>query len=393
MGKPRRFEKPVGVRDYLPDTVWKLRTVEQRVSSLFHRWGYEEVITPTLEYYDTVGGLSSILDNRLFKMLDKDGQTLVLRPDMTTPIARVVASVLRSEPFPIRLSYRADIFRAQDNEASRSAEFKEIGAELIGDGSPDGDGEMLALAVAGLKECHVSPFKLAVGHVGFLHAFLKERVNDETVRDKLKDRLCARDYVGYREIVGQLPCTPDCQRELIDLLTWRGGEGVLSKLAAVCRSGEEKAAVRHLSALWEALAVYGVTPFVMFDLGLLGKMHYYTGIYFEGYAGNHGFPLLSGGRYDNLLAQFGRSAPAVGFSLKLDRVLDVSSIKGKRQPHILIVYDPSERREALHLAAKWRRKRHRVTTQMWTQLSSGLTKELRERYDNVLELRRDGNGH
>lgn len=387
--KPRRFEKPVGVRDYLPETVRKLRAVEERVGALFAGWGYDEVITPTLEYDDTIGGASSTLNSKQFKLLDKHGHTLVLRPDMTTPIARVVSSVLQHEPLPLRLSYCADIFRAQENEAGRNAEFKQMGVELIGDSSPDSDAEMLALAVESLKACSIKPFKIAIGHVGFLKAFLREQVGDEAVIERLKGKLNDYDYVGYRQLVKQLSLTEPVKRRVNALLTWRGGSALLRERLNERHSTEEKAALDHLRKLWDTLEMYGVTPFVTLDLSMIGKMNYYTGVYFEGYAEDHGFPLLSGGRYDALLAQFGRPAAAVGFQLKLDRVLEISPLAEDKKKHLLILYEPSERLEALYMAAKWRRKQRRVTMQVSSQLEEQTVKKLRKRYDNVVVLRRE----
>lgn len=387
--RPRGFEKPLGVRDYLPETVRKLRVVEERVGTLFAEWGYDEVVTPTLEYDDTIGGASSTLNSKQFKLLDKDGHTLVLRPDMTTPIARVVSSVLQHEPLPLRLSYCAHIFRAQENEAGRNAEFKQMGVELIGDSSPDGDAEMLALAVESLKACSIKPFKLAIGHVGFLNAFLRQHVGDETVIEQLKGKLNDYDYVGYRQLVKQLSLKETVKHRVNALLSWRGGEALLRERLNEPRSKEERTALDHLRKLWETLEMYGVTPFITLDLSMIGKMNYYTGVYFEGYAEDHGFPLLSGGRYDTLLAQFGRPAAAVGFQLKVDRVLEISPLAENKEKHLLILYEPSERLEALHMAAKWRRKHRRVTMQVSTQLSQAAVKKLAKRYDNVVVLRRE----
>lgn len=382
--EPRGFEKPVGMRDYLPEAVRKLRLIEERVGRLFGLWGYDEVMTPTLEYDETVGGASSTLNHKQFKLLDKHGNTLVLRPDMTTPIARVVASVLRHEPLPLRLSYCAHIFRAQENEAGRSAEFKQMGVELIGDASPDGDAEMLALAIESLKVCSVEPFQLAIGHVGFLNAFLRHCIGDDKAIEQLKSYLNDYDYVGYREAVAQLSLGGDAKRRLNELLAWRGGKALLQERMAEAASVEEREALDHLRKVWEALDVYGVTPFVTLDLSMIGKMNYYTGIYFEGYAEDHGFPLLSGGRYDALLARFGRSAAAVGFQLKVDRVLDVSPLTEDQKEHVLIVYDPSERFEALRSARKWRQKGRRVTMQVGSELEKADVEKLSERYDEVI---------
>jgi ATP phosphoribosyltransferase involved in histidine biosynthesis len=174
MAKPRGFEKPAGVKDYLPHVVAKLRHIEQQVLDCMKRWGYEQIMTPTMEYYDTVGVASATSDSKLFKLLNNRGTTLVLRSDMTAPIARVAASLLKDAPLPLRLSYHANVFRAIEEEAGREAEFFQTGVELIGDPTPEADAEVVALAIASLQAAGVSRFKIAVGHVGFLNGLLEK---------------------------------------------------------------------------------------------------------------------------------------------------------------------------------------------------------------------------
>lgn len=392
-GKPRGFEKPVGVRDYLPEDVRRLRMVERRIGKRFSQWGYDEVITPTLEYFDSVGGASATLESKLFKLMDKHGRALVLRPDMTTPIARVVASVLHQESLPIRLYYQANVFRAQENEAGRSAEFKQTGAELIGDASPDGDAEMLALAVSALRACGIESFKLAIGHVGFLNAFIRERVRDEAALAQLKSRLNDCDYVGYRRHTAQYARSAQDQHVLNDLLLWRGDADLLRERMKNARSEQEKTALRHLMDLWRALEAYGVARHVILDLSLISKMNYYTGVYFEGYAAHHGFPLLSGGRYDSLLAQFGRPAAAVGFQLKMDRTLEASPLTTEQPRHYLVAYEPVKRPEALQTAETWRQEGIRVTVQVIDTPGADVSESAwRERFDHVIVLRGDDGG-
>lgn len=262
-----------------------------------------------------------------------------------------------------------------------------MGVELIGDASPDGDAEMIALAVETLKAGQVKPFKLAIGHVGFLHAFLQHQVEDDDFLERLINKLNEHDYVGYRQLVAQLPVSRSAKQRLHDLLSWRGGGDTIVRLLQEATSVEEQAALEHLRQLWEALEMYGVTPFMSIDFSLIGKMNYYTGVYFEGYADRVGFPLLSGGRYDALLQRFGRPAPAIGFQLKVDRLLEISSPERDKLHHVLIIYEPSERREAIYMAAKWRRKNNRVTMQVSTQLDQTTLEVYEQRYDELIVLR------
>lgn len=262
-----------------------------------------------------------------------------------------------------------------------------MGVELIGDASPDGDAEMIALAVETLKTGRVKPFKLTIGHMGFLNAFLRQQVKDDDSLERLKNKLNDHDYVGYRQLVGQLPVAHSAKQRLYDLLSWRGDGDTIVRLSREAASTEERLALEHLRKLWEALEMYGVTPFMTIDFSLVGKMNYYTGVYFEGYADRVGFPLLSGGRYDALLEQFGRPAPAIGFQLKVDRLLEISPPEREKLHHVLIVYDPSERREAIYMAAKWRRKNNRVTMQVSTQLDQKTLEMYEQRYDELIVLR------
>src|SRR5690606_23777866 len=176
MSKPKVFEKPVGVRDYLPHAVAKLRRIELAALDCMRRWGYEQIITPTLEYYDTVGAASTTSDRKLFKLLDHRGTTIVLRSEMTAPIARVVASLLRQAPLPLRLSYHANVLRAFDEGAGRDAAFCQPRAEPVGDASAEADAEIIALAASSLQAAGVPSFSIAFGHVGFLNGLLQEKL-------------------------------------------------------------------------------------------------------------------------------------------------------------------------------------------------------------------------
>ncbi|MCR8643333.1 ATP phosphoribosyltransferase regulatory subunit [Paenibacillus sp. N1-5-1-14] len=356
MSRPKVFEKPAGMKDFLPEAAVQMREVEHQVLDCMQRWGYREIITPTLEYYDTVGKASSTEDRKLFKLLDRNGTTLVMRSDMTTPIARVVSSILKEEAFPIRISYHANVFRAMEDDAGRGAEFYQTGVELVGDATPDADAEVVALAIASLKAAGVETFKIAIGHVGFLHGFFQEMlVGLPEVQQALKDCLLYRDYVGYRDILRTLQLGEETLECVMNILRLRGGAEVCDQALAMTEDSLAEASIKHLCEIWHVLEAYGVSEHVLIDLTMIGDFDYYTGMTFEGYAAGHGFPVCAGGRYDNLLKQFGRPAPATGFSLKTNRILEVIATNEQEQPkRILIIYDVKHRVEALKCAAEYR---------------------------------------
>ena len=363
MSKPKVFEKPVGVRDYLPHAVAKLRRIELAALDCMRRWGYEQIITPTLEYYDTVGAASTTSDRKLFKLLDHRGTTIVLRSEMTAPIARVVASLLRQAPLPLRLSYHANVFRAFDEGAGRDAEFFQTGAELVGDDSAEADAEIIALAASALQAAGVPSFSIAFGHVGFLNGLLEEKLpgrRDE--QDLLKDCLLQRDFVGYRDRLRELALDGEDRRALEEVLDLRGGREVCDRALKLGQSGEVRAAIRQLGEIWDVLGAYGVQHLVSVDLTMIGDFSYYTGMIFEGYASQLGFPVCGGGRYDNLLAQFGRPAPATGFALKTTRILEVVNGQAAEPERVLILYAPHSLAEALAEASRLREEGLTVVT-------------------------------
>lgn len=367
MTKPKVFEKPTGVKDYLPHAVAKLRRIEDNVLKCMGRWGYEQIVTPTIEYYDTVGVASSTSDQRLFKLLNQRGTTIVLRSDMTAPIARVIGSLLKDEPFPIRLSYHGNVFRAFEEEGGRDAEFFQTGVELVGDASPEADAEIIALAIASLQAAGVPSFRIAMGHVGFLNGLFEEALPErDREQEALKACLLQRDHVGYRESIRKLSLADVQRRELEDILRLRGGQEVCEQALSLSANAKAEAAIRHLCEVWDVLAAYGIQEHVLIDLTMIGDFSYYTGMTFEGYASNLGFPVCSGGRYDNLLEQFGRPAHATGFALKTTRILEVVEEAEEQSDRILVAYEASRREAALREAASRRVQGETVVTLQMT---------------------------
>lgn len=355
LSKPKVFEKPTGVKDYLPEAVAKLRSIEFRVLECMEKWGYSQIITPTLEFYDTVGEASSTEDKKMFKLLDQNGRTLVLRPDITAPIARVVASLMKEEKLPLRLSYHANVYRAFEEEAGRESEFFQTGAELVGDGSSEADAEVIALAIASLQAAGVQTFKIALGHTGFLNGLFHETLNGrEEEQQALKECLLNRDYVGYRQKLKGFHLEDRMQRELEGILRLRGGEEICEQARSLTRDPLAQESIQHLCEIYEVLKAYGVSRHVLIDLTMIGDFSYYTGMTFEGYAANLGFPVASGGRYDNLLRQFGRPAPATGFALKTTRILEATQESPVPVRKLLVVYEPSQRAAGLKRAAELR---------------------------------------
>ncbi|MED1915728.1 ATP phosphoribosyltransferase regulatory subunit [Brevibacillus sp. DP1.3A] len=369
MAKPLGFEKPLGMRDILPESLAKQRYLERELRQCIERWGYEEISTPSLEYFDTVGAASATLTDRMFRLLDKQGHTVVLRPDMTTPIARVVSSLYKDVPLPIRLYYQANVFRAQEKEAGRNAEFCQTGIELIGDASVDADAEAIALAVFCLRVAGVETFRIAIGHVDFVDGLLEEEIEDEHVRNQFRQFLYERDFVGFRQLLATVDIPTEAKSRLEALLRLQGGKGKIEVARELAGNGKARRAVETIASLWESLEAYGVTEDLLIDFNLIINLNYYTGVVFEGYAADLGSPLLGGGRYDQLLSQFGRAASATGFAIKMDRLLQVTPFeKGQAPARVLLVYTEDCRGAALAEAQQLRENGLVVVTRLVSRI-------------------------
>lgn len=363
MSKPFMFEKPIGMRDTLPALYETKKMISDTMMEEIQKWGYRPISTPTLEYYDTVGKQSAILDKQLFKLLDQQGNTLVLRPDMTAPIARVVASSLKNEMYPLRLAYVANLFRAQQKEGGRPAEFEQIGVELVGDGTPSADAEVIALMIAALKKAGLKNFKIAVGHIGYVNGLLLEIVGNEERANVLRRYLYEKNYVGFRQHVKSLPLSSIDQNRLFELLKLRGGMEKISAAKALVQSEAGKEALYDLEKICEVLQCYEVMDHIKIDLTLVMHMSYYTGAVFEVYGNNLGMPLGSGGRYDELLEKFSRPAQATGFGIRLDLLVEALGATETSQEQTCIIFSNERRKEAIELAKEKRAKGEHVVLQ------------------------------
>ncbi len=367
MSQPFMFEKPLGLRDTLPLTQRKMQELKAEFYQALLSWGYEFLATPALEFDDTVGKASAILDQELFRLFDREGHTVILRPDMTTPIARVAASSLKDEPLPLRLSYMASLFRAQQFEGGRPSEFEQIGAELIGDPSPYADAEMMSLMLHLLSLSGVENVKAAVGHVGFVNALLYETVGNEEDAISLRQALYRKNDVGFREKLDSMDLPAHQKQRLETFLSARqcNQTEALNLIKELLPNEKGEEITEGFSRLIEALSYYGVRDQIDIDLTLVNHMTYYTGIVFEGYGSSQAFPLCNGGRYNDLLSRFDRPAAATGFGIRLDRVIEAIGMAAPDVPpyKVLVLFDEDSAARAMRFASEKRYKGETVVLQ------------------------------
>ncbi|MFZ3590165.1 ATP phosphoribosyltransferase regulatory subunit [Bacillus sp. DJP31] len=363
MSRRKMFEKPIGMRDTLPNLYNRKKETRDKISNVIEGFGYEFLETPTLEFYETVGKASAILDTQLFKLMDTQGHTIVLRPDMTAPIARLAASRLYTGGYPLRLAYDTNVFRAQQRVGGRPAEFEQLGVELIGDGTSSADAEVITLMIESLVKAGLPNFTVAIGHIGFINALFFEVLGNEKSVKEIRRFLYEKNYVGYREHVNALPLPSIEKERLLAILQLRGRNDILEKASELAQTEEAIKAIDELKQLWYSLEAHKVTSYVKLDFNLVPHMSYYTGILFEGYSPEVGYPICGGGRYDQLLELFDRSADATGFAIRLDYLLEAIKANMETVSKECVIFSQEKREAAIEYATSRREQGEKVVLQ------------------------------
>lgn len=329
------LEIPYGTRDFLPSEAAEKRAIEAALAGLFTQWGYEEVVTPTIEYLDTLTmGNGRALEPHMFKFFDKNNRTLALRHEMTTPIARVVASRLQDAVLPLKLSYISSVFRYEQTQTGRQCEFYQAGVELVGSSSAASDAEMIALAIEGMKKAGLQDFQVCLGQVEFINGIMQQVRLDAVQQDLIKTAIEKHDLVGLEHVVDSTSLPKNAKDILKKLPLLHGQEDMLKRAYDVALNEQSRRALDNLLEIYRLLTIYGVAEYVSFDLGVIRDFNYYTGMVFEAYAPGLGFPLCGGGRYDHMLSDFGTACPATGFALGIERILLALERQGLQKPTI-----------------------------------------------------------
>jgi ATP phosphoribosyltransferase regulatory subunit len=318
-----------GFADLLPQEAEAMRAAQEAVLGEMRRWGYRLVVTPSLERLDVLArGLEPEQQRRLFKLSDAGGDLLAIVAERTVPVARLAASKLRSAPLPLRLCYSGPVVTNDPGRFAGRRETYQVGAELIGAGGPAADAEVIALAVRSLGAAGLRRYQVEVGHSEFFQGLLDGLNLSDDLRIGVKSALAARDFVALERLLASTPLRSAEHDLLLKFPALRGGPEILDAAGALVRNRRSERAIAELRRVGELLSAHGLGDSVSLDLGAIRDFDYYTGIIFVGYGPDLGRPLAQGGRYDRLLARFGRPAPATGFVIHMDSVGEVLARSG-----------------------------------------------------------------
>lgn len=335
---------PEGTRDRLFAECRERRQVQQALTGLFRRRSYAEVITPEVEFYDLfLQSGNPMPQEAMLKIIDRSGKIMVMRPDSTTPIARVAATKLRSVPLPQRLYYDQTVFRSGREHRGGSSEIAQCGVELIGASGRKADLEMIALAVDCLRESGLEHFHIELGHVGFFRELTARMDMSAAAVEQMRALIEGKNFAALGDLLepyaGQSAAKP--LRRLSHLF---GGAGVLDEAEALSGGSD---ALDYLRDVYAELKAAGYGKYIRFDLGLVHQIDYYTGVVFRGYVEGAGDAVLSGGRYDKLVEAFGRPAQATGFAVDVDAVASCLPCADLPRLELLIHFGDGELARAL----------------------------------------------
>lgn len=342
----KKFKLPNGIQDHLPEDCYSKRVLEGKLMDCFKYYGFREIESPVLERYELFdGGVGNVELNRLFKVADIDGDLLVLRPDITMPISRIVCTKLQGGCQ--KLCYLGNSFSAIETEG-KLREFTQAGIEIMG---AEGDGidvEVVMLAIKSLLASGLEDFQIELGNVAFFEGLLDAFEIGEEDSEILVNSIESKNGIKLYSL------SKDMDQRLLESLSKLpmlfGGEEVLADAEKMCLNDKMKKAVQNLEKVYEGIKRLGYEKYVCFDLSIVGKMRYYSGMVMRGIVKGLGRPVLSGGRYDSLCDAFGKHTPAVGFAVSIGYLMTALQkyglLQNSPEVEVIVGYEPEMMKEA-----------------------------------------------
>lgn len=355
----RLLHTPEGVRDIYGKEFLKKLYIQDSLHSQIKKYGYMDIQTPSFEFFDVFSKeIGTTPSKELYKFFDKENNTLVLRPDFTPSIARASAKYFMEEKLPMRLCYEGNTFTNSSDLRGKLKEVTQIGAECIGDDSVEVDAEMISIVIESLLSVGLKDFQVSIGQVEFFKGICEAAGIDETVELELREQISNKNYFGTEEILTGLHVSEEIKERITKVADLFGTVEILDEAKKMSLNDRSKDAIKRLEDLYAVLKLYGIEQYVTFDLGMLNKYHYYTGIVFRAYTFGVGEAIVKGGRYDGLLSRFGKNCAAIGFGIVVDQLMSAIVRQKIELPidhkNTLIVYAEDSLAHAIAFAKKLR---------------------------------------
>ena len=346
----RYYDKvtPDGTRDLLFGECVSRGEAVSRLTTMFRARGYRQVITPAIEFYDVFGSSAAHFpQENMYKLTDTRGRLMVIRPDCTIPIARLVATRLAASPMPLRLYYSENVYRVEHDLRGKRNEVFQTGVELIGSNALRSDLEIVELAASGLSDIGGERFRIELCHIGYFKALIDSLDAPGETKEQIRQCIEQKNYPALGDLLDPFGAAR-AALALRYLPRLFGGEEVFEKAYALFDENGARESLDYLRSIYDYLRQLGLEGSVIVDLGLVNQIEYYTGIIFRGYFDGIGEPVLSGGRYDNLISDFGAALPAVGFAVNADLASAVIEKQPPQTPDILVFSDEAHLPQAVN---------------------------------------------
>lgn len=388
---------PEGIRDILFKDCANKIAVEQKLREFYSKRGYLQVITPTIEFYDVFDSESVWMEQeKMYKLFDSSGRILVLRPDITTPVARIAGTKLKDMHYPIKLCYSLNVFRSNENLNGKSNEFTQAGVEIIGIDSLRADIEVMVTAIKALLEVGLEDFKVELGQVQFFKGIMEDTEFEEDDIEKVRGYIEDKNFGALNDFLETKEGLDEGTVTLLSTLPRLFGDiSVIDKARELTQNTKALEALNTIEEIYKILCSMGLSKYFSVDLGMVHHINYYTGVIFRGYAEGAGNDILYGGRYDGLIDNFGANLPATGFALNVDSLVEVLSREGRVEEDLsedfLICYDLAMIEEASNLADKMRDKGFICELSLHEEMDDNINYAKARKIRSLIVLERDGN--
>lgn len=358
MSKWKRY-LPVGSQDYLFDECYNKRLVQDKLKELYSLSAYDEIETPVLEYIDVFSGVkASIEPEQMVKLFDTYGRILVLRPDITMPMARIAATKLKAAALPLRISYFGSVFRNQKLQTSKQSEIAQAGIELLGSSEPEADAEVIALAIQSFIVLGIKEFQIDIGQIEFFKGLIAQAGMVEEWEEEVRALIEQKNMLELELLLKSSKISENLKNTIYDLPKLYGDGDMLKKAERMSNDLRCKSAIANIREVYNILNDFGFERYLTFDLGMVQSFNFYTGIIFRGMTSELGYPICGGGRYDRLVNEFGYDIPATGFAIGIKRILMIlerqSNLLAIPAVDILVTYEKQHRQTAYSLICKLR---------------------------------------